>query len=111
MGDYPVWLVKPGSGMTSFQDKPEGEERTVPMSHGATWNGAVLAESDEVVRLEGTVYFPAESVNRDYLVETNRHTVPVEGPGRPLHRSGRRPHQPGCRVVLAAPVTAGPQDP
>jgi len=73
MGDFPVWLVKPGSGMTSFQDRPEGEERTVPMSHGATWIGAVLAESDEVVRLEGNVYFPAES--RDYLVETNRHTV------------------------------------
>jgi uncharacterized protein (DUF427 family) len=41
----------------------------------ATWNGAVLAESDNVVHLEGNVYFPAESVNRDDLVENKSHTV------------------------------------
>ena len=45
------------------------------MTYRATWNGAVLAESDDVVRLEGTLYFPAEAVNREHLVESNSHTV------------------------------------
>jgi uncharacterized protein (DUF427 family) len=45
------------------------------MTHRATWNGAVLAESDDVVRLEGNVYFPADSVNPDYLVDSTSHTM------------------------------------
>ena len=45
------------------------------MRYRATWNGAVLAESDDVVRLEGNVYFPAESVNREYLVPSSSHTL------------------------------------
>ncbi len=30
----------------------------------ATWNGAVLAESDDTVVVEGNHYFPADSLNR-----------------------------------------------
>jgi uncharacterized protein (DUF427 family) len=33
----------------------------------ATWNGAVIAESDETVVVEGNHYFPPESVNKQYL--------------------------------------------
>ncbi|MEL0082284.1 MAG: DUF427 domain-containing protein [Gammaproteobacteria bacterium] len=33
----------------------------------ATWNGVVLAESDQTVEIEGNHYFPAASVNSDYL--------------------------------------------
>lgn len=40
----------------------------------ATWNGAVIAESDETVIVEGNHYFPVESVNREYLSESDTHT-------------------------------------
>ena len=33
----------------------------------ATWNGATIAESDDIVTVEGNAYFPAESVNKSYL--------------------------------------------
>jgi uncharacterized protein (DUF427 family) len=41
----------------------------------ATWNGAVLAESDEVELVEGNVYFPPSSVRRENLRESETHTV------------------------------------
>ncbi|MEA5455720.1 DUF427 domain-containing protein [Sinomonas sp. JGH33] len=33
----------------------------------AQWNGAVVAESDETIVVEGNHYFPADSVNSGYL--------------------------------------------
>ena len=33
----------------------------------ATWNNAIIADSGETVVVEGNHYFPAESVNREYL--------------------------------------------
>ena len=41
----------------------------------ATWNGAVLAQSDTTVVVEGNHYFPKESINCDYFVESAKHTV------------------------------------
>ena len=41
----------------------------------ATWNGAVLAESDETVVVEGNHYFPAASINREYFKESDHHTT------------------------------------
>jgi uncharacterized protein (DUF427 family) len=41
----------------------------------ATWNGAVLAESDKVELVEGNVYFPPGSVRREHLRESETHTV------------------------------------
>jgi len=32
--------------------------------HKAIWNEKGIAESDDVVELEGNIYFPANSVNR-----------------------------------------------
>lgn len=40
----------------------------------ATWNGAVLAESDRTVVIEGNHYFPPEDVNREYLEPSGRHS-------------------------------------
>jgi uncharacterized protein (DUF427 family) len=40
----------------------------------ATWNGAVLAESNKTVVVEGNHYFPPESVNRQYLQASATHT-------------------------------------
>lgn len=41
----------------------------------ATWNGAVLAESDDTIVVEGNHYFPPESLNREYFTESATHTV------------------------------------
>ncbi len=40
----------------------------------ATWNGALLAESDTTEIVEGTVYFPPESLNREYFSESDHTT-------------------------------------
>ena len=43
----------------------------------ATWNGATIAEAadDAIEIVEGNVYFPADSVRRDYLQPSDTHTV------------------------------------
>lgn len=41
----------------------------------ATWNGTVLAESDDTVMVEGNHYFPAESVNKQYLHPSEARSV------------------------------------
>ena len=41
----------------------------------AVWNGTTLAESDATVVVEGNHYFPPESVRRDRLAPSDRHTT------------------------------------
>jgi uncharacterized protein (DUF427 family) len=41
----------------------------------ATWNGRVLAESDDTVIVEGNHYFPIDSVKREYLADSDTHTI------------------------------------
>lgn len=41
----------------------------------ATWKGAVLAESDKTVVVEGNQYFPKESVHSEYLRPSETHSV------------------------------------
>jgi uncharacterized protein (DUF427 family) len=46
----------------------------------ATWNGKTVAESNDTVVVEGNHYFPADSVDRSLLVESNTHsTCPWKG--------------------------------
>jgi uncharacterized protein (DUF427 family) len=46
----------------------------------ATWNGATIAESDDIVTVEGNAYFPADAVNKDYLKPSSLHsTCPWKG--------------------------------
>ena len=40
----------------------------------ATWNGAVLAESDDCVVVEGNQYFPEDAINREYFVDSSTTT-------------------------------------
>lgn len=40
----------------------------------ATWNGAVLAESDETIVVEGNHYFPRDSIVVEHFVESTRQT-------------------------------------
>jgi uncharacterized protein (DUF427 family) len=39
------------------------------------WNGAVLAESDDVVRLEGNDYFPADSLRGEHFRKSRAHSL------------------------------------
>jgi len=41
----------------------------------ATWNGAILAESDRIELVEGNVYFPPDSIRREHFRESQTHTV------------------------------------
>ncbi|MEW5926453.1 MAG: DUF427 domain-containing protein [Gemmatimonadota bacterium] len=41
----------------------------------ATWNGAVLAESDRFEEVEGNVYFPPDAIRREYFQESPTQTV------------------------------------
>ena len=41
----------------------------------AIWKNTVVAESNDTVVVEGNHYFPAESVNKDYLLPSNTKTM------------------------------------
>ena len=46
----------------------------------AIWNGVILAESDKYERVEGNVYFPPESVKKEYLHDSgNDYECPWKG--------------------------------
>lgn len=46
----------------------------------ASWNGKVIAESNDTVVVEGNHYFPAESVNQSFVQKTDSHTTcPFKG--------------------------------
>ena len=41
----------------------------------AVWNGVVLAESDDIVMVEGNLYFPRSSLNNEYFTDSPSRTV------------------------------------
>ena len=43
----------------------------------AIWNGTVIAEAprDAIEVVEGNMYFPADSVHREYLQQSETHTI------------------------------------
>ena len=41
----------------------------------AVWNGAIIAESDDTIVVEGNHYFPPESVNKEYLSSSSTNTT------------------------------------
>ena len=41
----------------------------------ATWNGAVVAESNRTEVVEGNQYFPPDAVKREYLKPSTTHTT------------------------------------
>ncbi len=40
----------------------------------ATWNGQVIAESDDIVKVEGNAYFPIGSLQKDVLRDSGTHS-------------------------------------
>lgn len=45
----------------------------------ASWNGTVIAESDDTVVMDGNHYFPAESLKREYIAFSNHRTTSSKG--------------------------------
>lgn len=41
----------------------------------ATWHGAVIAESDDTVVVEGNHYFPEAALDRRYIVSSNHRST------------------------------------
>lgn len=41
----------------------------------ASWNGTVIAESDDTIVVEGNHYFPADAVNPDYLIASTKTSI------------------------------------
>jgi uncharacterized protein (DUF427 family) len=41
----------------------------------AIWNGAVLAESDDTVVIEGNHYFPEQTLNKKFFRDSSRHSL------------------------------------
>jgi len=41
----------------------------------ASWNGQIIAESDNTVVVEGNHYFPVESVDAKFLRDSDTHTT------------------------------------
>jgi uncharacterized protein (DUF427 family) len=51
----------------------------------AIWNGRVIADSDQIMEVEGTVYFPDSSLNREYFRNSSTtSTDPATGQKRYL---------------------------
>jgi len=41
----------------------------------ATWNGVVLAQSDDTIVIEGNHYFPADSIAAEHFEDSATHTI------------------------------------
>jgi uncharacterized protein (DUF427 family) len=41
----------------------------------AIWNGRLLAESDDIVEVEGNAYFPWDSLHHAHFAESSKHTT------------------------------------
>ncbi len=41
----------------------------------AIWNGTIIAESDDIIHVEGNYYFPPQSVKTEFLTNSNTHTT------------------------------------
>jgi uncharacterized protein (DUF427 family) len=41
----------------------------------AVWDGAVVAESDKRIEVEGNQYFPPDAIRKEYFKPSDQHTV------------------------------------
>jgi uncharacterized protein (DUF427 family) len=54
---------------------PKSSEQSGARRYRAIWNGAVIAESDATVVVEGNHYFPIGEVRTEHLQASDSHTV------------------------------------
>jgi uncharacterized protein (DUF427 family) len=41
----------------------------------AIWNNQIIAESDDIIKVEGNSYFPLEAVKKEFLIDSETETV------------------------------------
>ncbi len=41
----------------------------------AIWNNQIIAESDDIIKVEGNSYFPLEAVKKEFLIDSDTETV------------------------------------
>jgi uncharacterized protein (DUF427 family) len=41
----------------------------------ATWNGQIIAQSNDTIVIEGNHYFPAESIKEEFFKESDTHSI------------------------------------
>jgi uncharacterized protein (DUF427 family) len=66
--------VVPRGALTGGNSESRSVVRIL-MTARAQWNGAVLADSDETVVVEGNHYFPHDSVDWSHFSATETHTI------------------------------------
>jgi uncharacterized protein (DUF427 family) len=65
---------------TAAYDRCWSTDRSKGIRMKATWNGALIAESDDTVVVEGNHYFPEASLKREYVTFSNhRSSCPWKG--------------------------------
>ena len=76
----------------------------------AIWQGAVLAESDKCVVVEGNHYFPPDSIKQDYFKPSDTHTVcPWKGTASYYHVEVNGQRNPDAAWYYADPKEAARQ--
>lgn len=45
------------------------------MNVTATWNGKVIAQSDQTIEIENNHYFPPETINKEFFKSSTHHTT------------------------------------
>jgi uncharacterized protein (DUF427 family) len=76
----------------------------------ATWEGAVLAESNQTVEVEGNQYFPSDSVRKEHFQPSSEHSIcPWKGTASyyDVEVNGKR--NPGAAWYYADPKPAAKQ--
>ena len=61
--------------MSGFRIIPTIPSNNKAKDMKATWNGKIIAESDDIINIEGNSYFPMESINKELLSESPTSTV------------------------------------
>jgi len=76
----------------------------------ATWNGAVLAESDRTLVVEGNQYFPPDSVHREFFRSSDTHsTCPWKGTASYHHLEVNGQRNPDAAWYYPDPMPAASQ--
>ncbi len=76
----------------------------------ATWEGAVLAESDDIEVVEGNKYFPADSIHREFFQPSTQTSVcPWKGTASYFDIEVNGKHNPAAAWYYPEPKSAAAQ--
>ena len=71
----------------------------------ALWNGKVIAESDVFETVEGNVYFPPDTIHREYFQPSPTHTA-MSGAMSVVHSDSARRSPAAARTNSAKGIVA-----